>query len=444
MKTCVDFVPPEIVEVIRALEDRHYETVLVGGCVRNHLLGLPVVDFDLATAATPDVLLKMFPRAIPTGLRHGTVTLPLATTSCEVTTFREEGGYSDGRHPDSVHFTKSLAADLMRRDFTVNAMALRLSGDLVDPLQGRTDLQQRTLRAVGRPVDRMAEDGLRILRAFRLAAQYELDIHDDTFAAMLSVPKALTNIAMERIGRELLLFGEGNWPRLAAQLAEGRWLVYADSDRETSERHHAAEILQRALQECTDSYQTMWKERAGSLGAVHRQWTALTLWTSIGGGSSGEVVEWLKLRKMYAKTVARTLQLSLCPMETWSWSDWHTALYEQGWLITRLAVTVRSMAQNLNYHELSSRAVVALRTQPLWRRTDLPLRGQDVQAWTQRTGPEIGDILDWVVTEVLSGRLDGRSRSSVREAVTHSFRTSRESVLRDIKFHPRYTHRDGR
>jgi len=444
MKTGIDFVPPEIVEIISALEDRHYETVLVGGCVRNHLLGLPVVDFDLATAATPDVLMEMFPRAVPTGLRHGTVTLPLATTSCEVTTFREEGGYSDGRHPDSVQFTRSLVADLMRRDFTVNAMALRLSGEIVDPLRGMTDLHHRTLRAVGQPVERMSEDGLRILRAFRLAAQYELDIHEDTLAAMRSVPRALANIAMERIGRELLLFGEGNWPRLAAQIAAGGWLVYADSGNKTSQRTYVAEILQRALAKTTEREQAMWTERVGSLAPVHRQWTALTLWTSLGGGSGGEVVEWLKLRTAYAKAVAQTLHLSLCPMEAWSWRDWHTVLYQQGWPMTRLAVTVRSMVQNLNYHELAARAVVALRTQPLWRRTDLPLRGHDIRAWTHRTGPEIGHVLDWVVTEILSGRLDGQSRSSVRKVVTQCFRTAEDTAHTDIELPRRSTYRDRR
>src|SRR5580704_18547012 len=163
--------PLEVTATCDRLRSRGKRAWVVGGCVRDALLGRRVSDWDVATDARPEEMLRVFPRAIPTGIKHGTVTVRAGSHPVEVTTLRGEGAYSDGRHPDEVQFTDDLAADLGRRDFTVNAMAYDpVSGELIDPHGGQRDLELRLLRAVGEPERRFAEDGLRVLRAARFAA----------------------------------------------------------------------------------------------------------------------------------------------------------------------------------------------------------------------------------------------------------------------------------
>ena len=177
----------------------------MGGCVRDLLRGVPVSDWDIATIARPDEVLRIFPSAIPTGLKHGTVTVPTDAGPCEVTTFRIEWGYTDARRPDRVEFVTDLEADLARRDFTVNAIAWDpLHGEEVDPFGGRADLKARLLRAVGTPVDRFREDGLRPIRAARFAATLEFELEPGTEAALGEARAEVARVAAERLRDELM------------------------------------------------------------------------------------------------------------------------------------------------------------------------------------------------------------------------------------------------
>ena len=185
---------------------------LVGGCVRDRLMGRVPGDYDMATPATPEQVMALFPRAVPTGLRHGTVTVVLEGGQIEVTTFRTEGGYTDGRHPDRVRFVTSLEQDLARRDFTVNAMALGASGRVYDPFSGRADLRRRQLRCVGNPVRRFQEDGLRMLRGIRLAAQLGFSIEEHTLSAMAACASGTARLSAERVGAEVEKTLLAPWP----------------------------------------------------------------------------------------------------------------------------------------------------------------------------------------------------------------------------------------
>src|SRR5271156_5070200 len=157
-------VPPDVIDLCERLRSKGKRAWIVGGCVRDLLLGRVAADWDVATDARPKELLAVFPRAIPTGIDHGTVTVVSSGRHYEVTTLRGEGGYSDGRRPDWVEFVDDITADLARRDFTVNAMAIDpIDAKLIDPFDGRGDLARRLLRAVGEPQARFAEDGLRVL-----------------------------------------------------------------------------------------------------------------------------------------------------------------------------------------------------------------------------------------------------------------------------------------
>jgi tRNA nucleotidyltransferase/poly(A) polymerase len=178
---------------------------LVGGAVRNLVLGLPLKDFDLATDALPDQTIRMFRNVIPTGIQHGTVTLVFRRQHFEITTFRLDGAYSDARRPDSVAFTPDIHEDLKRRDFTINAMALDLGRHcLIDPHGGRRDLARGLIRTVGIAQERFNEDGLRIMRALRFAAQLEFSIETATWAAMGLRLERLGKVSVERFRDELL------------------------------------------------------------------------------------------------------------------------------------------------------------------------------------------------------------------------------------------------
>jgi tRNA nucleotidyltransferase/poly(A) polymerase len=186
-------------------ENAGYQCLLVGGSIRAAALGRPVKDFDIATDARPETVRKLFRRTIPTGIQHGTVTVLFAGHSLEVTTFRAESDYSDGRHPDTVEFGVSLEADLSRRDFTVNAMALDLrTGDFVDPHGGLEDLRNGVVRTVGAPEQRFREDGLRLLRAVRFCSTLGFRLEGNTFEGMKATHTALVGVSAERVREELL------------------------------------------------------------------------------------------------------------------------------------------------------------------------------------------------------------------------------------------------
>ncbi len=204
--------PEEVRRVLEVLERAGQEAWCVGGAVRDLLLGKTPEDWDVTTNAPPERVAALFPsRSLPTGLKHGTVTvLTDGGRGVEVTTFRRDGAYADCRRPDRVEFVGSLEEDLARRDFTVNAMALNLRGELADPWGGRRDLEARVLRAVGEPGARFREDALRILRALRFSSRLGFAIEPDTSRALISEAPRLLKISSERVYRELegILCGE--------------------------------------------------------------------------------------------------------------------------------------------------------------------------------------------------------------------------------------------
>lgn len=198
-------VPEDVLILCTRLRRAGHGAWAVGGCVRDTLLQRPVSDWDLATSATPQEVMGIFNRTIPTGVQHGTVTVVLRNSSFEVTTLRGDGEYLDGRRPQSVHFVRDIVSDLERRDFTINAMAYDpLTHDLVDPFHGQRDLRKGWVRAVGDHTKRFEEDGLRIMRAARFCASLGFALNDDTRAGMAASAMRLDLISKERIRDELL------------------------------------------------------------------------------------------------------------------------------------------------------------------------------------------------------------------------------------------------
>lgn len=212
--------PKYVLNILCALDSAGHRAVLAGGCVRDSLLGRRPSDWDIASSASPEEVLALFPRCVPTGIKHGTVTVLSGGGSVEVTAFRAEGGYSDHRRPDSVSFGCPLEADLARRDLTVNAMAMDAAGEITDPFGGRDDLRRRLLRCVGEPERRFDEDALRMLRTVRFSAQLSFDIEPRTLEAIRALAHLASGLSAERVRDELLKTLRSPAPGLVWQLVD--------------------------------------------------------------------------------------------------------------------------------------------------------------------------------------------------------------------------------
>ncbi len=203
-------VPEKVNYVLRTLHEHGHEAFVVGGCVRDSLLNKTPADWDVTTSAMPSEVKECFAHTADTGIQHGTVSVIVEHEPVEVTTYRVDGTYSDGRHPDTVRFTRSLEEDLARRDFTINAMAYNEETGLQDPCGGRTDLRNGVIRCVGAPEQRFSEDALRILRALRFASVLGFSVEQNTESAIYDLADRVRMVAVERINAEFsrLILGQ--------------------------------------------------------------------------------------------------------------------------------------------------------------------------------------------------------------------------------------------
>ena len=196
-------IPTQVEQIIKKLNENGHEAYAVGGCVRDTLLGREPEDWDITTSARPEQVKELFRRTIDTGIQHGTVTIMIDRTGYEVTTYRIDGEYEDGRHPKQVEFTPNLLEDLRRRDFTINAMAYSHQTGIVDAFDGMEDLKRGVIRCVGDAVERFTEDALRILRAIRFSAQLDFAIEAKTWKAISVIAPNLAKVSRERVQAEL-------------------------------------------------------------------------------------------------------------------------------------------------------------------------------------------------------------------------------------------------
>ena len=208
MSNILSKLPKSVINVLNILKSNGYEAYIVGGAVRDSLLSRKLSDFDICTNAVPDEVRRIFLekkyKVIETGIKHGTVTVSYNNTSYEVTTFRNDGAYLDNRHPEKVEFSNSLEEDLMRRDFTINALACDIDGNIIDYHDGIKDLHKKIIRTVGDPNKRFQEDALRMLRAIRFMASLKFKIDDQTKDAILENAKLIKNVKIERINKEVM------------------------------------------------------------------------------------------------------------------------------------------------------------------------------------------------------------------------------------------------
>ncbi|MBN2403820.1 MAG: HD domain-containing protein [Spirochaetes bacterium] len=211
-------VEKEITEIINKLSDKGYECYLVGGSVRDLVLGHEVLDFDFATNARPEHVMNLFRRVIPTGIKHGTVSVLMKDRQYEITTYRADGKYIDGRRPDTVSFSDTLEQDVKRRDFTINGLAYDLAKEqIIDYVNGLEDIGKRLIRSIGDPIDRFSEDGLRPYRACRFAAKLYFSIDTDTLSAIPKTLETAKAVSAERVRDELLKIMDTEKPSIGLE-----------------------------------------------------------------------------------------------------------------------------------------------------------------------------------------------------------------------------------
>jgi tRNA nucleotidyltransferase (CCA-adding enzyme) len=255
----VNRIDRDAIGICARLRDAGKRGWIVGGCVRDLLRGKAVSDWDVATDALPTEVMKLFPRVVPTGIDHGTVSVLIRGIAYEVTTLRGETTYSDGRRPDAVVFVDDIAADLARRDFTFNAMAIDpLVPALIDPWGGQKDLADGVLRAVGDPVERFSEDGLRVLRAARFAATLECAIEPRTLAAILPTLDTYRKVSAERVRDEWMKTMKAKKPSIAFEVMQKTGILgvtlpeMLESVGLAQNRHHAYDVWNHTLS-CLDA-----------------------------------------------------------------------------------------------------------------------------------------------------------------------------------------------
>ncbi len=222
-------IPQNVLQILQTLHTAGYEAYIVGGCVRDFILNREPQDWDITTSALPEQIKALFPHTVDTGIQHGTVTVVYEKNNYEVTTYRIDGVYSDGRHPDAVSFTPNLAEDLLRRDFTMNAMAYHPQHGLQDPYGGEQDIADKQIRGVGEPAKRFQEDGLRMLRCVRFASQLGFAVEPATYTALQDNAYLIEKISVERIHEELDKLWKGAYIEQLPLLLESGLLPYIDT-----------------------------------------------------------------------------------------------------------------------------------------------------------------------------------------------------------------------
>lgn len=239
-------VPQDVTRIIDTLTENGYEAYAVGGCVRDSIIQRVPGDWDITTSALPLEVKGLFRRTVDTGIKHGTVTIMLGNNGYEVTTYRVDGDYEDGRHPSTVEFTRSLKEDLARRDFTINAMAYNEKDGIVDIFGGMKDLETGTIRCVGKALDRFSEDALRMLRAIRFSAQLSFEIEKETLEAIGELCETIQKISKERIHTELckiLLSDNPDYVFLAKKTGLSKYFLSMLDDMDEKQEAFVTEFL---------------------------------------------------------------------------------------------------------------------------------------------------------------------------------------------------------
>ncbi|WP_010301043.1 CCA tRNA nucleotidyltransferase [Kurthia senegalensis] len=365
-------------ELMKKLSDEGFDAVVVGGAVRDTLLGAPVHDVDVATSAKPEQMKQVFKKTVDIGIEHGTILVLDAKEPVEVTTYRTEGTYVDHRRPDQVNFVTDLAEDLKRRDFTINAMALRLNNEVVDLFGGQQDLKAKKIRAVGIASERFQEDALRMLRAVRFSAKLNFTIEEETLRAMTVHASDLQFIAMERIKAEFDQIVRSAHPYVGfKQLKETTLAAYVPGNFEKIEQWKSFSASSTEVGWAMFSY----LENDPNLVKAYR-------------GSNKE--------SQFVQHVLRAIELLHEPIENRSLFDIEQAVWQAAVMIYN----------HVEHGEISIEEIVQRkRALPIASKQQLAVTGKHLLEWTgQKGGPWLKQALDQLVTDILEGRVQNEEQ----------------------------------
>ncbi|WP_267201848.1 CCA tRNA nucleotidyltransferase [Limosilactobacillus kribbianus] len=368
--------------VLQRIEEAGFEAYFVGGCVRDTILGDPIHDIDIATSAYPSEIKAIFKRTVDTGIEHGTVMILDHGNGYETTTFRTESGYQDYRRPDSVTFVRSLAEDLKRRDFTINALALRENGQVIDLFHGLQDLDNHLIRAVGDPNERFHEDALRMMRAVRFAAKLDFRIDQPTLAGIEQNASLLSKIAVERIQVEFekLLLGQNPVAGLTDFLATGLY-KYCPGLENTEE--DLAGLL---------------KLRGWGLENPSQAWSLLCLQLGLSGKAIAAFLKQWKNSNDLIRQVKKILPVvvamrdhQLTPL----------VLYRAGWASVHDA---NQVAKLYGWAIPGAELKAAYEQLPIKDHQELAVDGRTLIQSGIKPGPRLGEILQQITQAVVMGQ----------------------------------------
>ena len=372
--------------IIERLRKSGFEANVVGGAVRNHILGIPVSDIDMTTSATPDVTSALFSdlRVIETGIKHGTVTVLVDGEPYEITTYRTDGDYLDNRHPECVKFTPNLSEDLARRDFTVNAIAYNPYDGFTDLYDGISDIRNRVIRAVGDPETRFREDALRILRAIRFASVLGFTVEGNTASAVRKTAHLLDNVSRERV------------------FVEWKKLVGGDSAYDVIAEY--PDVISIAIPQLT-SIRLPKRELFDSANEFVRS-MALFYLSSVDSVKSFEsAMTALRTDNKYKRTGVNALRI-VCEYDLTDPVDIRLCAYRNNTDSAFFAIQLAYTVGKLDAAEYSA-ALDVLQNRKLESVADLDIGGVDLITLGVR-GPAVGKMLDALALAVIKGECDNR------------------------------------
>ncbi|WP_408006507.1 CCA tRNA nucleotidyltransferase [Pseudalkalibacillus sp. A8] len=377
-------------QVIEELQNHGFKSYIVGGVVRDRLLDRPTGDIDIATSAKPEEVQRVFPNTIPVGIEHGTVIVRHGKQSFEVTTFRSEGRYLDFRRPSEIEFHESLEADLARRDFTINALALARDGNIIDPFGGKGDLERGILKAVGTPAERFQEDPLRMMRGIRFVSILGFRFEETTYSALVENADLLEKISVERIRDEFEKMLAGPYCEKALMLLK----------KTKVDNHLPRGPFELQLQ--PDMY------RWSALATVEEQWAGFLV-----RNQAEDPNEWLLVWKLPNQRKAKVNRIVTLVRSEIDFTCTYT-IYKYGLGDLQASIRVkRFLGKQVEIEE--SELEDRFSELPIKNRAELAIDGNDLQKFfKQKPGPWIAEYLEKIERCVIEGKIDN-TPSGVKE-----------------------------
>ncbi len=404
-------IPQSVSEILGALKEHGYEAYIVGGCVRDVLLGREPKDWDITTSAMPQEVKEIFHNTVDTGIQHGTVMVVKHGVGYEVTTYRVDGEYKDGRHPEHVTFTRSLAEDLKRRDFTINAFAWGEDG-LIDMFDGERDLKDGIIRCVGDPDERFNEDALRIMRAVRFSAQLGFKIEPQTKAMISKYASRLADISMERIREEwekTLLSPNPTFVNEYAELGLSQYIISCPESRcfDTSKNRILTEINKRARLRSALSVGLI--ERHSEPGELRKRLMMAAFFDNLSYEETNAALRYLKYDNKTREAVVKIIKNKNTEIPTDKVGIKHLlnkigldAFIEE--IEFRHVVNTGALVEPPYGYDLELTAWIAedlLNKNEPWSISQLAINGSDLIAAGFPAGKKIGEILEKLLQKVM-------------------------------------------